>query len=136
MELIGNVAIVTGGSKGIGYGVADPHAPRRGRRDHARNEGEITAAAQAVTAAHAGRRAIGVVATASSAEDFERVYELTERELGPVGSWSITRATAPSARSSTCSKTTGTFSSTRTSPTPLLIRSASGPCSTTTSAHR
>jgi hypothetical protein len=36
-----------------------------------------------VTAAHAGRRAIGVVATASSAEDFERVYELTERELGP-----------------------------------------------------
>ncbi len=51
----------------------------------ARNEGEVTAAAQAVTAAHAGRRAIGVVATASSAEDFERVYELTERELGPVG---------------------------------------------------
>jgi hypothetical protein len=42
----------------------------------ARNEGEITAAAQAVSAAHAGRRAIGVVATASSAEDFERVYEL------------------------------------------------------------
>jgi hypothetical protein len=42
----------------------------------ARNEGEITAAAQAVSAAHAGRRANGVVATASSAEDFERVYEL------------------------------------------------------------
>jgi Tfp pilus assembly pilus retraction ATPase PilT len=49
----------------------------------ARNEGEVTAAAQALTAAHAGHRAFGVVATASSAGDFERVYELTERELGP-----------------------------------------------------
>jgi hypothetical protein len=60
----------------------------------ARNEGEITA--QAVSAAHAGRRAIGVVATASSAEDFERVYELKR---------SPTPDTSPSTRSPTKSQT-------------------------------
>jgi len=92
MELIGNVAIVTGGSMGIGYGVADPHAPRADVVITARNEGEITAAAQAVSAAHAGRRAIGVVATASSAEDFERVYgffpRLRERQRQLAGTLS------------------------------------------------
>jgi 3-oxoacyl-[acyl-carrier protein] reductase len=85
MELVGSTAIVTGGSKGIGYTEAD-YLMTHGAdvAITSRNKAEITAAAVALTAAHPGRRAIPVTADAGQAADIERLYETAEAELGPI----------------------------------------------------
>ncbi|MEW2548815.1 SDR family NAD(P)-dependent oxidoreductase [Streptomyces sp. NPDC047002] len=85
MELVGTTALVTGGSKGIGYAEAD-HLMAHGADVviTSRKQDEITAAAAALTAAHPGRRAIGVAADTGIAEDIRRAYDTAEGELGPV----------------------------------------------------
>lgn len=85
MELVGNVAVVTGGSKGIGYSVAD-HLMAQGADVviSGRTENDLKAAAAALTDAHDGRRAIGVVADAGKAADVDNLFETAEAEFGPV----------------------------------------------------
>jgi NAD(P)-dependent dehydrogenase (short-subunit alcohol dehydrogenase family) len=85
MELVGNVAIVTGGSKGIGYAVAD-HLMAHGADVvvTSRTESEVDAAAAALTAAHEGRRAVPVAGDVAKADDVTRMFEVAESELGPV----------------------------------------------------
>lgn len=85
MELVGNVAIVTGGSKGIGFSVAD-YLMRHGADVviTSRHLDELTLAADALTAANPGRRAIPVVADAAKSADIDTVFSITEKELGAV----------------------------------------------------
>lgn len=85
MELIGTTALVTGGSKGIGYAEAD-YLMAHGAdvAITSRKENEITAAAKSLTEAHPGRRAIPLVADSGKAADIRRAYEVAEAELGPI----------------------------------------------------
>jgi 3-oxoacyl-[acyl-carrier protein] reductase len=85
MELVGSTALVTGGSKGIGYAEAD-YLMTHGADVviTSRKHDEVTTAAAALTTAHPGRRAIGVAADAGKAEDVRRVYDAAEAELGPI----------------------------------------------------
>ena len=85
MQLVGNVAIVTGGSKGIGYAVADYFMTHGADVViTSRTPPEVEAAAGKLTAAHPGRRALPVVADTAVAADVERMFETAETELGPV----------------------------------------------------
>jgi 3-oxoacyl-[acyl-carrier protein] reductase len=85
MQLAGHIAIVTGSSKGIGYSVAD-YLMRHGAEVtiSARKAEEVSAAAQALEAKHAGRRALAVVADVTKAADVERLFDETEAKRGPV----------------------------------------------------
>jgi NAD(P)-dependent dehydrogenase (short-subunit alcohol dehydrogenase family) len=85
LRLVGDVAIVTGGSKGIGYAVAD-YLMRHGADVviTARNEAELDAAATALERSNPARRAIPVRADATSAADVARVYDVAESKLGAV----------------------------------------------------
>ncbi|MFE7421061.1 SDR family NAD(P)-dependent oxidoreductase [Rhodococcus sp. NPDC057529] len=85
MKLVGTTAIVTGGSKGIGYTVAD-YLMAHGAdvAITARNQGELSSAAAILTDRHVGRRAIPIVADVSKSADVERLFDTTEAELGPV----------------------------------------------------
>ena len=83
MKLVGDVAIVTGGSKGIGYGVADLlMANGANVVISSRNEDELHAAAAALTDAHHQARALPVVADVAVAADIERLFEITLHTFG------------------------------------------------------
>ncbi|MCW2786691.1 MAG: 3-oxoacyl-[acyl-carrier protein] reductase [Marmoricola sp.] len=85
LELIGNVAVVTGGSRGIGYTVADYLMAYGADVVITSIDGdEIDAAAIALAESHPGRRAIAVQADVGSSADVERVFATAEAELGPV----------------------------------------------------
>ncbi|WP_433502916.1 SDR family NAD(P)-dependent oxidoreductase [Pseudonocardia halophobica] len=88
MELVSTTAIVTGGSKGIGYGVADllmSHGANvviSSRKQH-----EVEAAARTLTEAHTadGTRAVGVAGDVGSSADVARLFATAVEEFGPVG---------------------------------------------------
>lgn len=85
MQLVGKTALVTGGSKGIGYAVAD-YLMSHGADVviSSRTQTEVEAAAADLTTGHPGRRALPVVADAAVAADVERMFDTAETELGPV----------------------------------------------------
>lgn len=85
MQLVGHTAIVTGGSRGIGYAVAG-YLMRHGADVviSSRTRQEVDAAAAALAAGHPGRRALPVVADAAAAADVELMFNTAETELGPV----------------------------------------------------
>ncbi|WAP52457.1 SDR family NAD(P)-dependent oxidoreductase [Arthrobacter sp. ATA002] len=85
MQLAGNTAIITGGSKGIGYAVAG-YLMSHGADVviTSRTVAEVQEAAAKLSAAHPGRRALPVVADTAVAADVERMYATAEEKLGPV----------------------------------------------------
>lgn len=85
MQLAGNIAIVTGGSKGIGLAVAD-YLLTHGADVviTSRTSQEVTAAAAGLAARHPDRRVLAVVADVAVAADVDRMFEAAETELGPV----------------------------------------------------
>ncbi|GAA2996195.1 3-oxoacyl-[acyl-carrier-protein] reductase [Streptomyces lactacystinicus] len=88
MELVGDTAIVTGASKGIGYAIADRLMSRGADVVvTARNRSELTAAAARLTSAHAddGTRAVPVVADVSRSADMTALFDRAIAELGSVG---------------------------------------------------
>lgn len=82
MDLTGKTALITGGSKGIGYGVAEALV-REGVNVAitSRHEDEVTAAAQKLTGQGPGR-AIGVVCDVRSYEDQQKAVQKTVDEFG------------------------------------------------------
>ena len=84
MNLTGKVAIVTGGTKGIGRGIAEALA-REGVNVciSARNVNEIAAAAQALNKLGGGR-AIGFVCDVRDHAQVKSLFERTTAELGGV----------------------------------------------------
>jgi NAD(P)-dependent dehydrogenase (short-subunit alcohol dehydrogenase family) len=85
MQLVGTVAVVTGGSRGIGYSVAD-HLMAHGAdvAITSLDAQEVAAAASALTAVHPGRSAVGLVSDAGSPADVEQLFATVEARLGPV----------------------------------------------------
>ncbi|WP_104104785.1 SDR family NAD(P)-dependent oxidoreductase [Arthrobacter sp. 08Y14] len=84
MELVGSTAIVTGGSKGIGYAVAGAlMAHGADVVITSRHDKEVAEAAATLEAAHQGRRVLPVAADVTSAADVERLYARAEAELAP-----------------------------------------------------
>jgi len=83
-DLKNRIALVTGGSRGIGAGIAIALA--RAGADIAINYRERATAAQQVCAEihNLGRKAIAVQADVSLATDVRHMAEQVERELGPV----------------------------------------------------
>lgn len=83
MELSGKVAMITGGSAGLGAALA-----RRFVEEGAsvsicgRSEGPLKETARAIEAA--GGRCLGFVADVTNPEDVERWISLTRAELGPI----------------------------------------------------
>jgi 3-oxoacyl-[acyl-carrier protein] reductase len=85
MKLVGTAALVTGGSRGIGYAEAD-YLMAHGADVviTSRTADAVTASAAALTKVHPRRRAIGIAADASKAEDVRRAYDIAEAEIGPI----------------------------------------------------
>lgn len=85
MQLVGDTAIVTGGSKGIGFAVAD-YLMSHGADVviSSRTRDEVQAAAATLASTHPGRRALAVVADVAVAADVERMFDTAETDLGPV----------------------------------------------------
>jgi 3-oxoacyl-[acyl-carrier protein] reductase len=83
MKLVGNVAVVTGASQGIGYAIADYlMALGADVAICAPAENEVTAAARELEAANPGRRALAVAADVTNAADIDRLFDAVEQELG------------------------------------------------------
>lgn len=84
LELNGKVAVVTGGSVGIGLAVVEALAEEGVRIIAcARNENRLLRAAESVEAAH-GVRVVGIAADVTRPEDIEGVAAAAEREFGGV----------------------------------------------------
>ncbi len=85
MELIANTAIVTGGSRGIGYGIADLFMEMGATVViTARGEEVLNKAAAELTSRH-GTRAVPVVCDVSRSDDVARLFETATAELGDIG---------------------------------------------------
>ena len=82
LELTGKVAIVTGGSKGIGKAIALELA-REGVDVAlaARTKADLDAAAAEISA-ETGRKAIGIPTDTTSADDVQRMVDTAIAELG------------------------------------------------------
>jgi 3-oxoacyl-[acyl-carrier protein] reductase len=82
-DLAGRVALVTGGSKGIGAATARVLAANGVKvAVNARSEPGITAVVDELRAA--GGEALGISADVSALEEVERVRDVVESELGPI----------------------------------------------------
>ncbi len=83
IDLTGQVAIVTGGGRGIGRAIATGLAAARASVGVvARSEDEIAETVNDI--AQAGGRAVGVPTDVSAPESVERMIRDVERALGPV----------------------------------------------------
>jgi meso-butanediol dehydrogenase / (S,S)-butanediol dehydrogenase / diacetyl reductase len=82
MMLENKVAVVTGGSRGIGAAIATRFAREGAAVLLAANEPSVEAAASAIR--EAGGRAASIVADVTVATDVARVYDLAEAEFGRV----------------------------------------------------
>jgi meso-butanediol dehydrogenase / (S,S)-butanediol dehydrogenase / diacetyl reductase len=82
MMLENKVAVVTGGSRGIGAAIAARFAREGAAVLLAANEPSVEAAAAAIR--EAGGRAASIVADVTVAADVARVYDLAEAEFGRV----------------------------------------------------
>jgi meso-butanediol dehydrogenase/(S,S)-butanediol dehydrogenase/diacetyl reductase len=78
----GRVAVVTGGSRGIGKAIADRLSREGARVCVAANEPLVHATAEELRGR--GRTALGVEVDVTSKREVQALYERVERELGPV----------------------------------------------------
>ncbi|HEX6135996.1 MAG TPA: SDR family oxidoreductase [Longimicrobiales bacterium] len=83
VDLSGRVAVVTGGSRGIGYAIADALAAAGASvAIGARTARDVEHAARQLTNAHAGARCIGVPCDVRSQQDCERLVDAAVKQLG------------------------------------------------------
>ncbi len=83
-DLTGRVAIVTGGSKGLGFAMASGLAAAGADLVLVSRHEEEVGAAAAQLAAASGRRAVGVKADVTSEADMERTAAFTMKEFGRI----------------------------------------------------
>lgn len=85
MKLIGKSAVVTGSTKGIGYGIADLLLAHGANVAISGRDLDVVArAAGDLAAKHPGRTALPVVADVTSAEAVESLLDKAEAEFGPL----------------------------------------------------
>ncbi|HEX6307033.1 MAG TPA: SDR family oxidoreductase [Longimicrobiales bacterium] len=83
VDLAGSAAVVTGGSRGIGYAIAGALAAAGVRvAIGARTAVDVERAARELSGAHPEARCIGVSCDVRSQQDCERLIETAARELG------------------------------------------------------
>jgi meso-butanediol dehydrogenase/(S,S)-butanediol dehydrogenase/diacetyl reductase len=80
----GTTVLVTGGNKGIGYGIAERFAREGANVALASVEPQVEEAATRLAAEHGGR-VLPVICDVTKPADVAAAYEAAERELGPVG---------------------------------------------------
>jgi len=85
LDLKGRTAVVTGGSKGIGYAIAHALAAAGANvAIGARTAEDVERAARDLTQKHAGARALGIRCDVRSREDCETLIERAASELGGI----------------------------------------------------
>jgi 3-oxoacyl-[acyl-carrier protein] reductase len=85
IDLTGRAAVVTGGSRGIGYAIADALAAAgAGVAIGARTPKDVERAAAALTKQHGGSRCIAVRCDVRSQQDCEELVAAAVRELGGI----------------------------------------------------
>lgn len=85
MKLAGKVAVVTGGSHGLGYGIATAFlAEGADVLICGRNAADVGAARERLGAAAPGRRVQGVAADVASEDDNARLFAAAERAFGRI----------------------------------------------------